>query len=417
MLRYLILVTENLIVTAITVGMLFAFINELGNRTGKTILLGGSLLGIAGAAAMAVIKNTTAKIHTGMWNLRVFAVFTAGVILFLIFTIKPMLRKAPLGAAISAAVIAFTSIFYTFPDVMAYPFSFNLNGASVLSTAFFTRFIGWLAGWIVALMAFLAVKYLCKKISQNLLCGILDIVLIITAIQRVIRGLDTLRATRVITDKAIAHNIFVAAKFTTNNSNLFIYAVLLLTLVIPVTLYLRSYKITKPYKNSAEKRKLLAENFRNRRWSVINVLCYIVTVLCMTWFTFLSTQTVELSPIEDALIKDDAVWVSFEQVADGHLHRFAWTSENGVQIRFIVIKKPNSSSYGIGLDACDICGETGYYEKNGKIVCKLCDVVMNINTIGFKGGCNPKVIDYKIENGYIIVPTYTLLEHEKDFKS
>ena len=74
MLRYLILVTENLIVTAITVGMLFAFINELGNRTGKYILLGGSLLGIAGAAAMAVIKNTTAKIHTGMWNLRVFAV-------------------------------------------------------------------------------------------------------------------------------------------------------------------------------------------------------------------------------------------------------------------------------------------------------------------------------------------------------
>ena len=41
---------------------------------------------------------------------------------------------------------------------------------------------------------------------------------------------------------------------------------------------------------------------------------------------------------------------------------------------------------------------------------------MNINTIGFKGGCNPKVIDYSIKDGYIIVPISALLEHEKDFK-
>ena len=223
MLRYLILVTENLIVTAVTVGMLFAFIGRLGNRTGKRILLIGSLLGIAAAVAMSIVKNTTSKIHTGMWNLRIFIVFTVGVILFLIFTIKWILRKAPAAAAVSAAVIAFTSIFYTFPDVLAYPFSFNLNGASVLSTAFFTRFSGWLAGWLVALLAFLSVKHLAARISQKLVCVILDLSLAIVAVQRMIRGLDTLRATRVITDKTIAHNIFVAAKFVTNQSDLFIF--------------------------------------------------------------------------------------------------------------------------------------------------------------------------------------------------
>jgi uncharacterized membrane protein len=81
-----------------------------------------------------------------------------------------------------------------------------------------------------------------------------------------------------------------------------------------------------------------------------------------------------------------------------------------------VIKKPNASSYGIGLDACDICGETGYYEKDDKVVCNLCDVVMNINTIGFKGGCNPIIIDYSISDGYIIVPIDGLLEYESEFK-
>ena len=120
--------------------------------------------------------------------------------------------------------------------------------------------------------------------------------------------------------------------------------------------------------------------------------------------------------VEDAEVRDDAVYVPFERVEDGHLHRFGYVTESGTQIRFIVIKKPNSSSYGIGLDACDICGETGYYEKDGQVVCKLCDVVMNINTIGFKGGCNPIVIEYRLENGNIIVPVESLLEYEKEFK-
>ena len=81
-----------------------------------------------------------------------------------------------------------------------------------------------------------------------------------------------------------------------------------------------------------------------------------------------------------------------------------------------LIKKPNSSAYGIGLDACDVCGETGYYEKNGQVVCNLCDVVMNISTIGFKGGCNPIVIPYEVNNGQIIVPISGLLEYEREFK-
>ena len=85
-------------------------------------------------------------------------------------------------------------------------------------------------------------------------------------------------------------------------------------------------------------------------------------------------------------------------------------------MRFIIIKKPNSSAYGVGLDACEICGQTGYYERDGQVVCKLCDVVMNINTIGFKGGCNPIPVEYKVEDGYIIFPIEGLAKYEKTFK-
>ena len=50
------------------------------------------------------------------------------------------------------------------------------------------------------------------------------------------------------------------------------------------------------------------------------------------------------------------------------------------------------------------------------MVCNLCNVVMNINTIGFKGCFNPIVIDYKIKDGNIIVPIAELVKHEDIFK-
>ena len=65
---------------------------------------------------------------------------------------------------------------------------------------------------------------------------------------------------------------------------------------------------------------------------------------------------------------------------------------------------------------CEVCGNAGYYENNGRVICKRCDVVMNINTIGFKGGCNPIVIPYEVNNGQIIVPISGLLEYEREFK-
>ena len=136
----------------------------------------------------------------------------------------------------------------------------------------------------------------------------------------------------------------------------------------------------------------------------------------MTFVYAEANKEIELSPIEDCEIRDQSLYIPFEQVDDGHLHRFGYETEDGTVVRVIMIKKPNSSAYGIGLDACEICGETGYYEKDGVVVCNRCDVVMNINTIGYEGGCNPIVIDYTISNGHIIIPIDGLLDHKSEFE-
>ena len=134
---------------------------------------------------------------------------------------------------------------------------------------------------------------------------------------------------------------------------------------------------------------------------------YLCGALLITVGVAYGSQEIELSPPESFSVVEDQVSVNLADISDGHLHRFEYTTSGGVKVRFIVIQK-SGSSFGVGLDACEICGPSGYYEKDGKVICKLCEVAMNIATIGFKGGCNPIPIDYKVSNGTLTVPISAL---------
>ena len=81
-----------------------------------------------------------------------------------------------------------------------------------------------------------------------------------------------------------------------------------------------------------------------------------------------------------------------------------------------MVRKPNSVAYGVGLDACEVCGNAGYYERSGVVVCRRCDVVMNTSTIGFKGGCNPIPLKYEVDGGNLVFAMDDLIAAEKEFK-
>ena len=436
MLKYLIAGTENLIVTGVLVGMLFAYIFVKYAEQGRNYVTVGAVAGLGAAAVMAYMKNKTKLIDTGKWNIRIFSVSLAILVIFLILDTMWFHKKTKgrdrIVIPLLAAVLVFLQIFYAFPDTMAYPYNFVLGGSAVLSTDFLYRLIGLVIGIaLVAVMA-IAVHFICIRLDAKAgadalelvaeaaaegpkarIAGIvLKIALLINAMQQVTKILQTLYTRRIIRAKWV----FKLVKFTSNHSDMFIFGILLVTFIVPLVLWIASFRANEPYENPAQHRKIRASWRSIRRWSTAAIICSLLVVLNLTAVKAYANRPAELSPTEECEQRGDNLYIPFTQVEDGHLHRFAYTTDNNVAVRFIIIKKPNSSSYGVGLDACDICGETGYYERSGQVVCNRCDVVMNINTIGFKGGCNPKVIDYSIENGYIIVPTYTLIEHEKDFK-
>ncbi|MGC4154001.1 MAG: Fe-S-containing protein [Propionicimonas sp.] len=146
---------------------------------------------------------------------------------------------------------------------------------------------------------------------------------------------------------------------------------------------------------AAEHRLVKAEGISRRRmlgWSAALGLGLVTTY---TVGKQVAEAVPELSPIEPSTVNGPHVEVDLQLVSDGHLHRFAYESSGGTQVRFIAIQK-NPTSFGTGLDACEICGPSGYYEREGKVVCRECDVIMNTQTIGFPGGCNPIPIQYEL---------------------
>lgn len=396
-------------------GLIVSYICRTYGNTGKRCMQAGVLLGVIAALIMTFFKTNTNRIDTGIWNLRIYGVSIAAFVLFLIFTAlgKRLKRLEAILPSVMMLIVVALLILYSVPDYLGYPHAILLTEKTVFSTAFLYRMIGAILGFILVLVAGVAVYKGAASLERGLVLLLVTIGLLINSIRQITASFSIMLAKRIIPSN---HTLFVIAKYASNYSNAFIYLTLLIVCVIPIVLWIRSFRVNEPYSNPAEHRKIRAKWRNRRRWSTTVLACGVLIVLTMTVGSSIVNRKVELSPVEDAVVEDGNVLVPFDRVSDGHLHRFGYTTENGVTIRFIVIQKPNSSSYGIGLDACDICGETGYYEKNGQVVCNLCDVVMNINTIGFKGGCNPIVIDYSIHDGQIVVPVEGLMEYESEFK-
>ena len=418
MLKYFVSVYEDLIVAAILTGLLYAWVETRYGRMGRKFMNWGVAAGLLGAAVMSYMKNATNKVHTGVWNMRIFITATVLLLLFFLFSEKKLRQKTGrVGERIvcfAGAAMAALLIFYEMPDVYAYPYTMTLLGfESVFSTDYIYRIIGYIFGLILSLLTFFSARYVAERVGGRASAAISSAALCLNAVQQVTKTLQTMMTRRMIKSN---HTLFQVIKFTTNHSNLFIYGAIAAVILLAIVLYLRSLQVNEPYENPAQHRRIRARLRDNRRWAAALLICSVLEVLNLTAFDAILNREVELSPAEEYVLTDGNIYVSLAQVEDGHLHRFAYMTAGGVETRFIVIKKPNSSAYGIGLDACDICGETGYYERDGQVVCKLCDVVMNINTIGFKGGCNPIPIEYSVSDGYITVPVSALEAHEKDFR-
>lgn len=188
-------------------------------------------------------------------------------------------------------------------------------------------------------------------------------------------------------------------------------AVVVLTAAIAFATRRRSAPVAASH---AERRIVAADGISRRRMLAWSTALGAGLALTYTVGKSIADAVPELSPIEPSTLNGDRVEVSLELVSDGHLHRFAYQANSGTEVRFIVVQK-NATAFGTGLDACEICGPSGYFERDGKVVCRECDVIMNTQTIGFPGGCNPIPIGYELAAGKLLFEVAELERQAKVF--
>ena len=302
---------------------------------------------------------------------------------------------------IVGALYIAAALFRAVPTAMNQAVMMLSGGVEIYSTPVVLALVGYVLAWV--LVCFVAwVSYrLCSWNNRVWPAAFILISLLANHSLMVVR---ILKAKRWI---STSKETWAVMSWFINNEAVFTIAAGLALCAVVVLTWLASRSIPTVGANPAEGRLGRARSRLYKSMAGTAALGYLCGALLITVGVAYGSQEIELSPPESFSVVDDQVSVNLADISDGHLHRFEYTTSGGVKVRFIVIQK-SGSSFGVGLDACEICGPSGYYEKDGKVICKLCEVAMNIATIGFKGGCNPIPIDYKVSNGTLTVPISAL---------
>lgn len=154
---------------------------------------------------------------------------------------------------------------------------------------------------------------------------------------------------------------------------------------------------------------------RERMWMTASCAATALFILAITAEFIYAKSTTELSTAVPVSAMNGKVSIPLANVNDGNLHRFALV-QDGVSVRFIVIRRPDQSLVA-AFDACQICGNQGYYQKGPNVICKNCGSAIFIPSIGSHGGCNPIPLESHVEGDQLVVPADKLMAGTKLFRN
>ncbi len=324
-------------------------------------------------------------------------------------------RKNPLPLHISNAIgalcLAFT-VFYALPDVILQLTIFVDSSTPPFTSDMLLRALGFILGAAAAICISLMVRSLRTTASKIAFRIAIILSIVILLIQHLTSLLQIMQGSILLYIDDFSFSILV---WLINNAPLMIMAQICVFLIPAFASIVIGFKTPVVGENPAQIRAKRAFKRKSRRSALAALMAAIVVILTLTAGVYLMNIKPTLTPPEPYELHDGVATINFVQISDGHLHRFQYKAKDGTVMRFIIIKK-NGGAYGVGLDACENCGDAGYYEKDGKIICRKCDVAINLATIGFKGGCNPIPFPYKAGGGKITIHTADLDVLSSHFK-
>ena len=280
----------------------------------------------------------------------------------------------------------------------------TLNSTELMS------FLGTLAG-VIAAIAF-GVMFVKGSVRINLqkFFRVTTAILFLVAAQLIISGLHELSENGVLPSSR--REMAIVGPIVRNELFFVVTIVALAALMILFDAKRREPRAEAA--SSAQKRKAVWSARRERLWTgAVYVFSFVFIGLVTAEFIYTKSVSA-LSPATEVTFVNGKLSIPLSQVSDGDLHRYQ-ARENGVEVRFWLYEKPDGKVATV-LDACEICGASGFYKTSNGVACRNCAAPINPQSIGSKGGCNPIPLKATQTADAVIVEEADLAAHSRMFE-
>lgn len=425
---FLVYVIKMLLLLVFISGITMALICRLQSILLKHIMAATSLLGIVIAVFIYIAKCLHPKEYLRLFTtLNRIAIVSAWLIFALAFLLllanifvssnNKSVQTTSKNTLLVVALLTFSIsiipwIIHILPQLLIKISEFVAFNEESISTGTLFRFIGYVLACLLGLLTALSVFKVYIRLPKKTVYQLATLNYFVLLLDLTVQGVSSAARLGLLSSRNDL--IFSIMIFEDKSQSYFAIAYGVVAFIIASAIYFSQRHLPTNFKTPAMRRKAAWWQRNCRRWAKSLLVFTLLMILSLTWLNDYITRPVKLTPPENYQSQAEQIIIDLKQVEDGHLHRFAYMHDNH-NIRFIVVRKPNSNAYGVGLDACAICGIAGYFERGDTVVCKRCDVVMNKATIGFNGGCNPVPFPYEVKDGRIVINKADLAKEAKRF--
>jgi high-affinity iron transporter len=402
------------------VGIVLAYLAKTGRLSWSRIVWGGVAAAVAASVVAAYFVHrweVSEDAYEG-WLMLVGSGFVATMVYWMWRTGKRMKQEiesklSSLGekptrtAATGLFLFVFLMVFREGIETVLLLAAVSFRSTDLLN------FIGGVTGLGLAIGLGVAFFKGSIKVDLRKFFTITSLVLAMVSLQLLITGVHELSEAMVLPSSR--EEMALVGPIVNNDVFFFVVIVALcMFLVIAQRVQSSGTKAGQDAPSAPERRKALAEWRRQRFWKISASAVSLVVILLISTEFIYSRAAQAVSPAVPVSIVNGVARIPTSDLADRKMHRYA-VSVGGAQVRLIAILD-DTDSVRAGLDACEICGNKGYYQDGKNVICRNCAAAIYVPTIGLAGGCNPVHINFVVENGAVTFSESALAAGAKFFQ-
>jgi high-affinity iron transporter len=404
MFQSLVITLREGVEAALIVGITLAYLAKTGrNYLRKTVYaaLIAAFVASVGAAVVIARLNLNQDIFEGVVML-VAAVFVVTMILFMAKaskTLKGNIEKRVGGFASAGSKAGL--FFFVFLLVLREGVETVLILSAVeLTSTELLSFLGTLIGVLLAIAFGVMFVKGSVRIDLRKFFTVTTVILVFVAIQLTITGFHELAENGVVPSNRT--EMAVVGRIVRNDAFFFVTMMALAALMVLFEYRRRAgAPAATPQDSAAARRKALWTARRERLWaSAVYVSSFVFIMLVTAEFIYAKSTTSLSAPTQVEFV-NGAITIPAADLANGDLHRYVATVD-GHAARFLLYRKPDGKIATV-MDACEVCGNVGFYKGAQGLMCKNCNAPVNAQSVGEGGGCNPIPLKASVQGANVIV--------------